>query len=79
MTFSKPIIPRAETLLKRGDHGLAVEYLQTQLKREDLCIAIDGDFGPATELAVKIYQTGQRLRGDGVVGIKTWAQFEDSG
>ena len=79
MTFSNSTIPLCQTLLKRGDHGAAVAHLQAKLTREDLCIAIDGDFGPATELAVKIYQTGQRLCGDGVVGVKTWAQFKDSG
>ncbi|MEP2942606.1 MAG: peptidoglycan-binding domain-containing protein [Hyphomicrobiales bacterium] len=79
MTFSNPSIPLSQTLLKRGDRGVAVEHLQAKLNREDLCIATDGNFGPATELAVKIYQKGQRLHGDGVVGARTWAQFADSG
>ncbi|MEP3523849.1 MAG: peptidoglycan-binding domain-containing protein [Hyphomicrobiales bacterium] len=79
MTFSNPTIAFSQTLLKRGDRGVAVEHLQTKLNREDLCIVTDGNFGPATELAVKIYQTGQRLHSDGMVGVKTWTQFQDSG
>lgn len=79
MTCSALNIPLLQTSLKRGDHGEAVERLQAQLKREDLDITIDGFFGPATELAVKVYQTGQRLKADGIVGPQTRAQFEDSG
>ena len=71
--------PHANRILRRGDRGALVKHLQTKLKREDLDIACDGIFGAATELAVKIYQTGQHLHGDGIVGPKTWTQLDDSG
>lgn len=81
MTHSSP--PRfflsRKPILKRGDRGEAVAELQRRLRREDLDIAVDGAFGPATELALKVYQAGQRLKSDGIAGPLTWAQFEDSG
>lgn len=65
--------------LQRGDCGQDVEKLQRKLLREDIPVAVDGIFGPQTESAVKIYQQGQGLKADGIVGPHTWTQFEDSG
>jgi len=65
--------------LQRGDCGQDVEKLQRKLLREDIPVAVDGIFGPQTENAVKIYQQGQGLKADGIVGPHTWTQFEDSG
>lgn len=65
--------------VKRGSTGKEVRELQSRLRREDLDIVVDGVFGAATELAVKIYQGGQHIYTDGIVGPKTWTQFEDSG
>ena len=64
--------------LKRGDKGESVRKLQERLKREYIPIEPDGLFGPATELAVKIYQLGQQIDADGVVGTRTWNRFDDS-
>jgi hypothetical protein len=36
-------------------------------------LATDGDFGPATEEAVKAWQTFFRLEVDGIVGPETWS------
>lgn len=65
--------------LSNGCSGQDVLFLQQRLRREDLDIAVDGTFGPATELAVKIYQSGQRIKSDGIVGPVTRLQLEDSG
>jgi peptidoglycan hydrolase-like protein with peptidoglycan-binding domain len=45
-----------------------VEYLQQLLG-----IPIDGKFGPATEAAVRKFQTERKLQVDGIVGNQTWA------
>ena len=46
--------------------------VQTKLKVLGLYSgAIDGDFGPNTENAVKSFQTSKGLTADGVVGPKT--------
>jgi uncharacterized protein (TIGR02594 family) len=69
-----PIDPPADSLpvLRRGDTGKDVSYLQTLLPKE-----IDGDFGPTTESLVKSFQRSEGLEADGVVGEKTWAALLD--
>ena len=54
-------------LLKLGSKGQEVKELQDFLE-----IAVDGDFGPATEAAVKSWQSKNGLVADGIVGPKTW-------
>jgi len=61
--------------VKRGCKGGAVRRLQTWLndvQGGDL-LAEDGDFGPATDAAVRAFQQAQGLSADGIVGPKTWA------
>jgi hypothetical protein len=61
-------------LIKRGCKGGAVERLQTWLARDlGYGIAIDHDFGPKTEAAVKAFQQAHGLEADGIVGRITWA------
>jgi len=59
--------------LKRGAIGAAVEQLQELLK-----ITADGQFGPATEKAVRQFQRDHDLVDDGVVGLYTWKAIEGS-
>lgn len=60
-------------VLRRGSRGPEVAELQTHLRATGLPVGIDGDFGPATELAVMRFQTDHRLTADGIVGPATWA------
>lgn len=59
-------------VLRRGSEGASVETLQVWLRSRGYPLTIDGDFGPATELAVKTFQNGMGLKVDGVVGPVTW-------
>jgi len=65
--------------LKRGSKGEYVRIAQTELfeKGYDLgkC-GIDGDFGKATEKAVKAFQKDNGLTADGVIGDATWAALD---
>ena len=61
--------------LKRGNKGEYVTMLQTKLKNKGYDLGkygVDGDFGSATESAVKQFQKDHGLTVDGVVGAKTW-------
>ena len=59
--------------LRRGNKGQDVVTLQEQLRDIGYYTeAIDGDFGPATEKAVKLLQEVNGLAVDGIVGPATW-------
>ncbi|ODR93794.1 peptidoglycan-binding protein [Methyloceanibacter stevinii] len=68
--------PDKRPVLHRGSVGEAVGDLQEQLHELGYPLAIDGDFGPATELAVMEFQSAHRLKADGIVGKKTWTALE---
>lgn len=57
----------ANEMLRRGATGESVRQLQELLK-----VGVDGDFGPATEIAVRKFQEAQHLVADGLVGPATW-------
>src|SRR5438270_6628971 len=63
-------------LLARGASGTVVTALQKGLKKYSTPAtdpgAVDGDFGPKTEAAVKVYQQDRGMQGDGIVGVQTW-------
>lgn len=60
------------TVLRYGDRGDAVAYLQARLNDRGADIPEDGRFGPATRSAVRALQGNAGLRVDGVVGPATW-------
>lgn len=65
-------------MLAQGDVGPSVAALQAALHFRKYAIGaagIDGDFGPATEAAVKNYQGQNGLEADGEVGSMTWAKL----
>lgn len=63
-------------VLRQGDTGPDVVYLQTLLSNAVEPITADGKFGPKTAAAVKAFQKANGLTADGVVGPKTWAALE---
>lgn len=61
------------TLIKRGAKGAAVVEIQNALRAAGHELVPDGDFGPITERAVKMFQAAHGLEVDGIVGPKTAA------
>lgn len=64
--------------IRQGMRGQHVLYLQQRLVAKGYDIGttgIDGDFGPATSLAVKAFQVDNQLVPDCIVGPKTWAKL----
>lgn len=57
--------------LKYGSQGMSVRVLQENLVALGYWLTVDGDFGPATERMVKVFQRENRLKVDGTVGLKT--------
>ncbi len=60
-------------MLRRGAQGADVEDLQEGLNLVGASLRVDGDFGPATDGAVRTFQGRNGLEVDGIVGRKTWA------
>lgn len=72
---------QGEPTLKRGSKGEYVTMLQTKLKNKGYDLGkygVDGDFGSATENAVKAFQKDHGLTADGIVGANTWKALNDS-
>jgi peptidoglycan hydrolase-like protein with peptidoglycan-binding domain len=69
----------AEPLLKRGSTGTAVRQLQEALKELGRDPGpVDGDFGAATEAAVRAFQQQHGIAVDGVVGDITWLNIDEA-
>jgi hypothetical protein len=62
--------------LELGSNGAAVVELQQLLTANGIYVRADGDFGPATERAVKRFQGEHGLRQDGIVGPVTWRALD---
>jgi peptidoglycan hydrolase-like protein with peptidoglycan-binding domain len=63
--------PPSGRIVGRGDTGAEVEALQQQLVKAGATIAVDGDFGPETEAAVRAFQAQRGINADGTVGDQT--------
>lgn len=57
--------------LKRGANGQAVKNAQGLLNAHGAKLTLDGDFGPATDSAVKSFQRAKKLTVDGEIGRNT--------
>lgn len=63
----EPALPYDMPVLGKGDKSLSVKILQQYLEISD-----DGDFGPATDSAVRSFQVKKELDADGIAGQGTW-------
>lgn len=71
-----PLGPDGEPEIRRGAQGDWVRTLQTLLNGHGANLAVDGDFGPATEAAVRAFQGVQGIGQDGIVGPVTWGRLD---
>lgn len=65
-------------LIRRGSKGSAVRTVQNALVRRGFGVGpwgADGDFGNATESAVRGFQRAVGISADGIVGPVTWARL----
>jgi hypothetical protein len=66
--------------LKQGSKGAKVRALQQSLNalvKPSPKLDVDGDFGPLTAKAVKVFQKAQGLPSSGVVDEKTWSALTE--
>lgn len=71
--------PTDKPTLRRGDKGEYVTLAQTELINKGYScgsFGADGQFGAATEAAVRNFQKDHSLTVDGVIGSKTWAALD---
>ncbi len=71
--------PSVHPTLRKGSKGTAVSEMQTMLLKLGYDLGpcgIDGDFGKATDAAVRSFQSDHRLTVDGICGADTWAELE---
>ena len=61
--------------VRKGSTGVAVTRAQRALDLRGYGLAVDGDFGPATDAAVRRYQQSVGITVDGVVGPVTWSHL----
>ena len=62
----------ANKTISYGSRGEDVKKLQKALNSVGYNLAVDGEFGPKTQSAVRAYQQKNGLAVDGIVGVNTW-------
>jgi hypothetical protein len=67
---------QSRVTVQNGCISPAVELVQTRLGAWNVAMTVDGNFGAATETAVKAFQELHRLTVDGIVGPATWGALE---
>ena len=64
------------TMVQYGMRGKAVVELQQALVDQGYELDVDGDFGDATDAALRDFQASNELDVDGIAGPETWAMLE---
>ena len=63
-------------VIKQGQNSMLVQALQERLNEMGYDVQADGDFGPGTLRAVKVFQAEYGLTVDGIVGASTGAKID---
>jgi peptidoglycan hydrolase-like protein with peptidoglycan-binding domain len=58
---------------QNGSQGHPIRTLQFLLRAHGHNLTVDGMFGPATEAAVKAFQTSKGMTADGIMSAQTWS------
>ena len=80
----EPTPEPTKATLRRGSKGASVTLAQELLNAKGYACEVDGNFGTATEAAVKAFQRdhkdqdGKALVVDGVIGQRTWWALEQA-
>ena len=78
-TNTTPTVQAPDTTLSPGDTGSQVKNLQRALNSLSYSVGkVDGDYGPATQIAVEKFQVAKGLAEDGVVGPETLAKLQQA-
>lgn len=76
--MSEPVVKEPPKTIKRGSKGELVKEAQRLLSDRGYNLGkygVDGDFGKATEAAVKRFQKDWGLKQDGIIGPQTWEKL----
>jgi peptidoglycan hydrolase-like protein with peptidoglycan-binding domain len=60
-------------VVQNGNQGHPILTLQFLLRAHGHNLTVDGMFGPATEAAVKAFQTSKGMTADGTMSPQTWS------
>jgi len=60
-------------VVQNGSQGHPIRTLQFLLRARGHNLTVDGMFGPATEAAVKAFQTSKGMAADGIMSPQTWS------
>jgi peptidoglycan hydrolase-like protein with peptidoglycan-binding domain len=60
-------------VVQNGSQGHPIRTLQLLLRAHGHNLTVDGMFGPATEAAVKAFQTSKGMTADGITSAQTWS------
>ena len=60
-------------VVQNGSQGHPLRTLQFLLRARGHNLTVDGMFGPATEAAVKAFQTSKGMTADGIMNSPTWS------
>ena len=72
-------IDAPKKVVKQGIRNSTVRRIQEWLNFHECRTVIDGDFGPSTELAVRLFQSQNTLQADAIVGPATWSKLPKAG